>query len=232
LQSTGGRFAAAKGRGEAMGRLGGRDTPEEPRDDWLAEDDDLEWLDAPEAEEPSRAGRYYEPVGAPAERAAPGADAAVIARRRRILALAALGLVVAAIIGVVIATSGGSNKSTTVEPVPPPAVTPPPTPPAKQPPASQPAPVPPPTPAATLKVTLPANGELKVGDTGAEVLALQKVLEALSYDVGKPDGSFGPATQEAVIAFQKAQGLTPDGVVGGETAKELTAALSGPGARG
>ena len=50
---------------------------------------------------------------------------------------------------------------------------------------------------------------LKPGSKGAAVLALQKALS-----VPGANGYFGPATTRAVVAFQKARRLTPDGVVG------------------
>lgn len=57
---------------------------------------------------------------------------------------------------------------------------------------------------------------LKKGSKGDTVKALQKQLIALGYDVGKKgaDGDFGSATLAAVKAFQKANGLKADGVVG------------------
>lgn len=55
------------------------------------------------------------------------------------------------------------------------------------------------------------------GSRGSCVLTLQKRLVALHYDLGKPDGAFGPQTQHAVIAFQKVNGLKRTGVVGAGT---------------
>ncbi|MBV8937471.1 MAG: peptidoglycan-binding protein [Alphaproteobacteria bacterium] len=55
---------------------------------------------------------------------------------------------------------------------------------------------------------------LKLDAHGADVLALQQALKARGFDPGVPDGDFGPGTEAAVIAFQKSEGLAPDGVVG------------------
>ncbi len=60
----------------------------------------------------------------------------------------------------------------------------------------------------------------RVGDQGAQVTAIQSELANLGYDVAA-DGSFGPATQEAVKAFQRSVGLTPDGLVGENTYRAL-----------
>jgi peptidoglycan hydrolase-like protein with peptidoglycan-binding domain len=76
---------------------------------------------------------------------------------------------------------------------------------------------------------------LKYGDRGPKVLALQQRLTDLGYWLGKPDGSFGPLTQQAVYALQKAAGISRDGVVGPRTTKALAdgirprATLSGDG---
>lgn len=56
---------------------------------------------------------------------------------------------------------------------------------------------------------------LRAGDRGPAVAALQRAL-------GVPDdGAFGPGTVRAVEDFQRAHGLTPDGVVGHLTWKAL-----------
>lgn len=57
---------------------------------------------------------------------------------------------------------------------------------------------------------------IKRGSKGKAVKILQVILGGLELD-----GSFGPATQAAVIAFQKKQGLDPDGVVGPLTWRAL-----------
>ncbi|MTI86148.1 MAG: hypothetical protein FH756_20200 [Firmicutes bacterium] len=49
---------------------------------------------------------------------------------------------------------------------------------------------------------------------GSDVLRLQKELAQMDFYSGKIDGVFGPKTEQAVISFQRAKGLTPDGVVG------------------
>lgn len=57
---------------------------------------------------------------------------------------------------------------------------------------------------------------LKQGSKGTSVKKLQDILIGLIYDCGTTgaDGDFGPGTTRAVIAFQKANGLDADGIVG------------------
>jgi peptidoglycan hydrolase-like protein with peptidoglycan-binding domain len=55
---------------------------------------------------------------------------------------------------------------------------------------------------------------LERGHRGADVVALQKRLAALSYWCGAADGSFGHLTQQAVWALQKVGGVARSGKVG------------------
>lgn len=55
---------------------------------------------------------------------------------------------------------------------------------------------------------------LKKGSRGDEVKLLQETLNKAGYDCGKADGIFGKNTKAAVEAFQKANGLKADGIVG------------------
>ena len=69
---------------------------------------------------------------------------------------------------------------------------------------------------------------LRVGSRGDEVKTLQTQLNQLGYDAGKADGIFGTRTDNAVRAFQKAAGVTVDGIVGEKTRKAIEAALTPP----
>ena len=62
---------------------------------------------------------------------------------------------------------------------------------------------------------------LKQGSTGGEVKEVQRRLKKWGYYNGSVDGVFGAGTRAAVIAFQKKNGLTADGVVGKATYKAL-----------
>lgn len=64
---------------------------------------------------------------------------------------------------------------------------------------------------------------LRYGSEGAEVTTLQNRLIALGYLAGSADGKFGRDTKAAVIAFQKANQLDADGVVGADTSARLYA---------
>ncbi|WP_067927611.1 peptidoglycan-binding protein [Alicyclobacillus shizuokensis] len=58
---------------------------------------------------------------------------------------------------------------------------------------------------------------LKVGSQGTAVKEVQQKLNELGYSCGTVDGDFGPKTESAVKAFQKAKKLTVDGQVGPAT---------------
>ena len=55
---------------------------------------------------------------------------------------------------------------------------------------------------------------LRTGSRGDAVRKLQEMLNAKGYDCGSVDGIFGSKTKAAVLAFQKANGLGADGIVG------------------
>lgn len=55
---------------------------------------------------------------------------------------------------------------------------------------------------------------------------LQTQLRQLGYDI-KADGLYGPATRDAVVAFQRSNGLTTDGIAGDFTTRAITARLDG-----
>jgi len=63
------------------------------------------------------------------------------------------------------------------------------------------------------------NGEINV-------LVIQTDLHTLGFYKGEPDGKRGPKTDEAIRAFQKARGLTPDGKVGLKTLQALVNSFS------
>lgn len=64
---------------------------------------------------------------------------------------------------------------------------------------------------------------IRRGSKGTDVAYVQAILQQLGYDLGSAgvDGDFGRKTEEAVIAFQKKNGLIADGVVGPMTYEAL-----------
>ncbi len=62
---------------------------------------------------------------------------------------------------------------------------------------------------------------LKKGSQSSLVKTLQEKLVELEYVLGPVDGIFGPRTEDAVLKYQRDNGLSVDGVVGDETWKSL-----------
>lgn len=69
----------------------------------------------------------------------------------------------------------------------------------------------------------PRPATLRAGDHGPAVRALQERLLALGYWLPGVDGAFGDGTAHAVVALQKAAGLSRDGVAGPRTRAALDA---------
>ena len=73
------------------------------------------------------------------------------------------------------------------------------------------------------------DGTLEHGEEGDAILALQARLAGLGYWHGPSDGTYGQLTRQAVMAFQKAEGLGRDGKAGPATLMALaTAARPAP----
>mgnify|MGYP002526270868 FL=1 len=67
---------------------------------------------------------------------------------------------------------------------------------------------------------------LEVGSSGANVTKVQNRLIQYGYMTGSADGKYGEKTRDAVILFQKRNGLTVDGRVGKATATALGVTLT------
>jgi murein L,D-transpeptidase YcbB/YkuD len=225
----------------------------DPLDDWLGEVSDEDWSEGAgqAAGRPSPVptsqgiAAAEEDLGArpPRDRppSAASADRRAEVERRRIVA----GLVVLVLVGVaaaaaVVAFRGGSDTTTT----PSTATTTTPTTPAETPTgtATSPSTTTPSTtspstttPSTTTPTeapsgfTLPEGTKLRRGEDAdpAVVTQLQEALTAAGYEPGPADGTYGRGTEAAVVAFQEANGLSADGVVGPETAAALNQALQG-----
>jgi peptidoglycan hydrolase-like protein with peptidoglycan-binding domain len=81
---------------------------------------------------------------------------------------------------------------------------------------------------AALQVRRPsppaARPVLRPGDLGADVERVQRQLLRHGFTPGDVDGQFGGQTQRALVAFQRAKGLSADGATGAATWQ----ALEGP----
>lgn len=61
----------------------------------------------------------------------------------------------------------------------------------------------------------------QLGSRGSEVRTIQTKLKNWGYFFDKVDGIYGPKTRDAVIWFQKSNGLTADGIAGSATLKAM-----------
>ena len=64
---------------------------------------------------------------------------------------------------------------------------------------------------------------LHAGEKCSAVIFVQDKLKRLGFYKGNPDGLFGPATEKAVLQFQKQYGLTQTGQIGYEECKSASA---------
>ena len=188
-------------------------------DDWLDDEAAIEWFPGPDSPGQAAGGdRFSRGRGAKGH-----ADVDLIARRR-VAGLVVAAVVVFAVVALAIVVFGGGGGSKT-----PPAVSTPTTPvkSTTTTPAQGHATTKPSTKsAASLRVALPGGKLLRAGDTGAAVKKLQQALKKLGYTPGAVDGSFGPATKQAVVSFQRTSALSADGIVGPTTVAKLNAALA------
>jgi peptidoglycan hydrolase-like protein with peptidoglycan-binding domain len=58
---------------------------------------------------------------------------------------------------------------------------------------------------------------LRMGSMGQDVSDLQLILQSLGYNPGAIDGIYGSRTMNAVIEFQRNNGLVADGIAGSDT---------------
>lgn len=68
-----------------------------------------------------------------------------------------------------------------------------------------------------MLLPVPSQAAVYWGQRGETVRKVQQKLKQWGYFSGEVDGVFGQATYNAVIAFQKKNGLTADGVAGSST---------------
>jgi Putative peptidoglycan binding domain len=129
-------------------------------------------------------------------------------------AVVALLMIIGGILGVrAITSSGGTGVRTSTTTV------------ATNPPQTTPGPTAPGVTTTPNTIPVPTAGVLRSGSAGPGVKGLQQALSRLGYALGAADGSFGAATVQAVIAFQKAHGLPADGIAGTKTLAAINVAL-------
>lgn len=69
---------------------------------------------------------------------------------------------------------------------------------------------------------------LRMGTRGQDVKNLQEALNRLGYSCGKADGIFGRATYNAVVSYQRAKGLSADGIAGPQTINAINGSNKAP----
>ena len=219
---------------------------EDPRDDWLGDVSDDDWDEGvtraagdPERTGPAEDAWPEHPEDRP--RRAGAADPADARRatteRRRYTAGLVLLVVIGLAVGIPVLLLRGGGGTEAVEPTTStptdslpstPTTT---TPAADSPDATttdDPSNTPPSTSDGTASpLTLPEGTKLRRGEGDPDLVAqLQRALTAAGYDPGSDDGNYGRRTEAAVVAFQQANDLSADGVVGPATAAALKSALA------
>lgn len=185
---------------------------------------------------------WADPTVDPPARPASAAEGrrAIVERRRRVAGLVvAVVLALAVAIPVLLLRSGDEApvtpaNETTSTPSIPDETTPPPPPPATPSTTTPPSSTPSTGDAAgftlpegtKLRRTASENGEEGEAGDPALITELQEALSAAGFDPGPADGTYGRRTEAAVVAFQEANGLSVDGVVGPETAAALNDAVA------
>jgi peptidoglycan hydrolase-like protein with peptidoglycan-binding domain len=87
-------------------------------------------------------------------------------------------------------------------------------------------------PTASSSATPVANdGLLELGESGPRIADIQRRLRELGYYDGPVDGMYGEMTEQAVITFQRSQGLTADGIAGPNTVAALEGSNAQAGSR-
>ena len=147
---------------------------------------------------------------------------------RRLLGVLSIGLVTALLLGACSSAGGqepGQGAQGATSTSPPTTATPSTAAPTSEPTSTTAAPTtePPSTkaPTTTTRPKPAAPAQLRSGAEGPRVVALQRRLHELGYQVQEADGEFGPETHHSVVAFQKVNRLGRDGVVGPITRKAL-----------
>jgi len=74
---------------------------------------------------------------------------------------------------------------------------------------------------AVILGSVSASALSKMGSRGTEVKNIQTRLKKWGYYTGSVDGIYGTATKNAVIKFQKSNGLTADGIAGPKTLAKI-----------